>query len=596
MIRVFSPTDKDFTSNGEAVIRPASAIVHKVDNGDYYLELVCGLEYADYLQANNIIVCDTPQGAQAFRIEANIVKTRTKISVKAWHVFYDTENYVIEDNYVVEKTCAEALAYLNSNTDNESPFTTGSNMPTIASYRCVRSSLQEAVNVILERWGGHLVRDNFYIGIDASTGRDNGVVIQYRKNLKDITVTEEWGAVCTKCLPVGKDGQLLPEVFVYSSVQYDIPYTKVVSFDQGEIERENYDSDAAYIAALVEDLRSKAESYLEAAQYPSINYTIEANVERITDTGDVVQVFDERLGVSLDASVISFDYNVLTGKYDKVEFGTLGASLSGLIGSVSAQVNTAISEATQNWSAFLQAAVEVATMEIWQELGGGHVIISGEQIMVVDSLPASSATYCMLINDDGVSFSSDGITGTFRNALSLSGTLNAQNVNIINATLESFTRGALVLGDGNNTSISLQNASAVVQGTINGSGIVLKGENVYNSLFYSSGNTETIEKVTCSGYLDTSAEKLVFTLPLPRSIKNVTPSLTALKINARGINGAIFTISSSGYDVLSDPDLTTSTEKGINTITITIEASSSLASLGDTPVNVEVVTSSLAFS
>lgn len=596
MIRVFDPTDKDFTTNGNAVIRPASCIVHKVDNGDYYLELVCGLEYADFIHANDIIVVDTPQGAQAFRVEANFVKTRTKITIKAWHVFYDSANYVIRDSYVVEKNCAQALAYLNANTDTASPFETGSNMPTVSSYRCVRTSLQDAINVMLERWGGHLVRDNFYIGIDAATGRDNGVIIQYRKNLKDITVTEEWGAVCTKCLPVGKDGQLLPEVYVYSDTQYSIPYTKVVSFDQSGIDREAYPSDEAYITALVADLRTQAGKYLETAQYPSINYTIEANVERITDVGDVVQVFDERLGVSLTASVISFDYNVLTGKYDKVEFGTLGASLSGLIGSVSQTVNAAISEATQDWSAFLQAAVEVATSEIWQELGSGHVIISGEQIMIVDELPASSATYCMLINDDGISFSSTGILGTFRNAISLAGNLHANNLNILNATLESFTRGALILGAGRDTSISLQNGSGVVQGTINGSGVVLKGENIYNSLFYSSGNTETIEKITCAGYLNTSAQKLVFTLPLPKSVKNVTPSVTALKINARGVNGAIFTISTTGYDVISDPDLSVTTQKDKNSITITIEASSALASLGDTPVNIEVVTSTLAFS
>ena len=47
MIRVFLPTDRDFTTNGEAVIRPTFANVHKVDNGDFYIEVACGIEYVD---------------------------------------------------------------------------------------------------------------------------------------------------------------------------------------------------------------------------------------------------------------------------------------------------------------------------------------------------------------------------------------------------------------------------------------------------------------------------------------------------------------------------------------------------------------------
>ena len=152
MLRVFSPSDTDFTSNGDVVIQATLAVVHKVDNGDYFLELQCGLEYVDFVKSENIIVAPTPQGAQAFRIE-NVELTRTKISVKAWHKFYDSKNYLIADSYVVDKNCNDALDHLNSATDNESPFTTLSDVQTVASYRCVRKSLYEAINTVLERWG-----------------------------------------------------------------------------------------------------------------------------------------------------------------------------------------------------------------------------------------------------------------------------------------------------------------------------------------------------------------------------------------------------------------------------------------------------------
>ena len=36
MIKLFSPTDKTFASNGDVVLQPLKAKVHKEDNGDYY--------------------------------------------------------------------------------------------------------------------------------------------------------------------------------------------------------------------------------------------------------------------------------------------------------------------------------------------------------------------------------------------------------------------------------------------------------------------------------------------------------------------------------------------------------------------------------
>lgn len=102
MIKVFGEKDKDFTSNGDCVIQPFKAKVHKEDNGKFYLNIEADISYVDILTANRIIVADTPQGAQAFRIK-NPEKTKHKITIKAPHISYDAENYVIADSYVVDK-------------------------------------------------------------------------------------------------------------------------------------------------------------------------------------------------------------------------------------------------------------------------------------------------------------------------------------------------------------------------------------------------------------------------------------------------------------------------------------------------------------
>ena len=82
MIKLFTASDKIYSSNGDKVIQATKAKVHKSDNGDYYLTVETGLEYVNDLVEGNILVAPTPQGEQAFRI-SNPQKTRKKITVFA---------------------------------------------------------------------------------------------------------------------------------------------------------------------------------------------------------------------------------------------------------------------------------------------------------------------------------------------------------------------------------------------------------------------------------------------------------------------------------------------------------------------------------
>ncbi len=334
MIKVFGQTDTVFTSNGDCVLQPLKAKVHKEDNGEYYLDLETGLEYVDFFSEGRIVVANTPTGDQAFRM-TNVQKTKSKVVAKCPHVFYDSKNYLIADSYVVNKDCADALSHLNAATEPTSEFETDSDIETVNSFRCVRKSLYEAVETVLERWGGHLVRDNFTISIMESVGQDNGIVVQYKKNLIDITSQENWDDVVTKLLPVGKDGTLLNEVdpsasiYVTSTTQYSIPYTKKVSFDQ-DIEESDYDTEAEYKQALVDDLLSQATAYITAHCVPEVNYTLKANLEKVTDIGDTIEVIDDRIGVHLMTNVIAFTYDCIAERYTEVEFGNFTKVLTGL--------------------------------------------------------------------------------------------------------------------------------------------------------------------------------------------------------------------------------------------------------------------------
>lgn len=457
MIRVFGHTDKVFTSNGDAVLRPLKARIHKEDNGDYYLDLETGLEYIDFIVAGNIIVADTPQGAQAFRV-GNPKKTKSKITAKCWHVFYDSKNYLIADSYVVDKDCNDALDHLNSATEPTSQYETISDVPVSNSYRCVRNSLYEAVMTVLERWGGHLVRDNFTIGIRTNIGADNGVTVQYRKNLKDISCEENWDNVVTQLLPVGKDGLLLnaldesASIYVNSDIQYDLPYTKTVSFTQDEIKEEDYASESEYTQALVDDLLRQAFAYVDMNSVPQVNYTLKANLEKITDIGDIVQVNDERLGINILTNVIAYEYDCILKRYTEIEFGNFKQSLSGFASNITATINNTVTQQVTTAQAVLSQELQTATEQILGTAGSSFVIYDGNQILAVDRLPKESAVNVLRINSAGIGFSNTGINGTFTSAWTIDGTLNMQAVNVINLTASLIKGGTLKLGAHSNAS------------------------------------------------------------------------------------------------------------------------------------------------
>lgn len=475
MLKVFSSTDTIFTSNGDAVINGARAIVHKEDNGDYSVNLECSLDYVDYVKSKNILVAPTPTGYQGFRVE-NVEATRTKIKALCKHLYYDSDNYLIADSYVVDKNANDALDHLNNATDTPSPFTTLSDIMTINSYRCVRKSLNEAITTVLERWGGHLVRDNFNIQVRENIGADNGVTIQYKKNLKEISVTYDWSNVCTKLLPVGKDGFLLDSLYVYSDIQYDLPYTKTVSFEQ-DIDAADYPTEDAYNEALRDDLTAQAKKYLESSQYPSVTYTLSANMDKITDIGDTVVVYDERLGVNITTHVIAYDYDAVLGEYTSITFGTISKGLSNLLSSVSQEINKEVTISSQAMQVTLNNALAESESKILGVLGNSYVIYDGDKILVVDSLPADTANNCIRINSEGIGFSQTGINGHFTSAWEINGTLNMQAINVIGLTADLIKGGTLKLGSALNQSgvLEVYDEQNTLIATLNKDGLKMFG-------------------------------------------------------------------------------------------------------------------------
>lgn len=451
MISVYDSTEKSFATNGNKILHPRKALIRKEDNGDYYLDLKDKIDYLEYYQAGLIIRVPTPWGYQAFRLTNPNIENDS-ITVRAYHVYFDSKNYIIKDSYVVDKNCNDALDHLNMVCDTISPFTTISDVNSVNSYRCVRKSLEEAISEVVDRWGGHLVRDNFNIAIRSKIGQDRGVTLSYAKNISKITQKEVWDDVVTKILPVGKDGLLLPETYLELEEElYDIPYTKVVSFDQSEITEENYTIDGvldndAYNTALINDLRYKANLYLDENKLPKVNYSVSAYINKVSDIGDTIYVKHPKCKIDLTTNVIAIEYDCIQEKYTKIEFGNFKNKLKNLIQDISSNITSEVEKSNAETVAKLQTELQDATNTIKNSLSNSYCIYDGDKIMVVDKLPKEEAKYVLLISNGGIGFSQTGINGTFNSAWSIDGTLNMQQINVINLVADLIKGGTLKLG------------------------------------------------------------------------------------------------------------------------------------------------------
>ena len=512
MIKVYDSSERLFNHNGLKILHPLVADITKEDNGDYYVELQDTIENSSYYQNGMIVRIPTPWGVQGFRMGNPTVKNR-KISVKAWHLSYDAKNYIIRDAYAVDKNCNDALAYFNYNTDVPSPFTTLSDIPTIVSTRAVRKTLLEVYEWLLstDKYGGHWHRDNWTLGIQERCGEDRGVVLAVGKNITDMQIAEDWDGVCTKILPYTTDGEsavLLEETYVeWAEPLYDIPYTKVVEF-ANELDAEAFETTEAYYAAVKNWLRGQAEDYIKEHLLPKVNYKVSASIDNVSDVGDTIHVKHPKCKVNIITDVISIKYDAIRKKYINIEFGNFKTELKNLSQSITAEANKHTDTAVKQTQTLLQTELDQATAQINGVLGNSYVINEGSQILVVDALPKESAVNVMKISSGGIGFSNSGINGTFTSAWTLNGTLNMQNINVINLSASFIKGGVLKLGGIGNSSgtfelydeanrlIALMDKGGLTVYAKNGDYVKLNAEEGFvgydssgNKVYWADGNT-----------------------------------------------------------------------------------------------------------
>ena len=454
MIRVYDATEKLFNNNGIKALHPLFAEITKIDNGDYYIELEDVLANLEYYQKGMIIRVPTPwkEKEQGFRCDNPIIQNN-RITCRAWHLSYDSENYVINSATATDKNCNDAINHYNDNTDATSPFTVSSDIALTKTTTMEKTTLFGVFTELINHYGGHWYRDNFDFKINSSIGEDRGVVLAYNKNITDIKVEENWDNVCTKLLPYVKvdDTDItLDDTYVQISDNlYKIPFTKTIEF--------KFDTKDGAVAPTTIDewkdwLYIQAVQYLEENKLPKVNYSVSASINNISDIGDLIYVKHPKCNINLTTTVISVKYDAIRKRYTNIEFGNFKKEIKNLAQEVATIAQADNDKKIGEASALLQDQLNKSTTSINSVLGGSFVINNGNEILVVDKLPKEEAVYCLKVNSGGIGFSNSGIYGTFTSAWTIDGTLNMQAINVINLTASLIKGGTLKLGGTNNAS------------------------------------------------------------------------------------------------------------------------------------------------
>lgn len=357
MIRSFKGTDTDFASNGDKIIQPIEAVIYK-NAEEEYLELKTTIDYKDYLVQDNVLVVDTQNGKKGYRIHNPEIDTT--ISIKAWLIYQENTPYPEDREVVISygKNLSGCKVAENWDEVVTKIIPIGYNEMTLPEEyievpsphqriyeRTIEFDLSPHLEFVVEQLDDNIAEAESQINnLSSSKVNLENSISAYENAIESLEI--ELDVIQERIDGLGDSEAELREKDVLAGELLEV---------QGQIDGLTNEKEATETALaqtiidldtandnlvsssnyrknlIIDDLRTQAQTYLNNNLYPQINYEIESHLEEITEIGDTVKVRHERMGIDMLAYVISYEFNVLTNKYQKVEFGTLKPHLKSLI-------------------------------------------------------------------------------------------------------------------------------------------------------------------------------------------------------------------------------------------------------------------------
>lgn len=298
---------------------------------------------------------------------------------------------------------------------------------------------------VLDNFKGEFEFDNFTIRHYKSRGQDNGVTIQYGKNLTDITADTSIENTYTSVYPYAtdEDGDYyeLPEKVIElpSKSKYGEPRTLPLDLS------DKFDSETRITAEL---LRQYANAYISNNKIDEIKQNIKVSFVQLWQSkeyetisilervklGDIVTVKYPKLGVSVKAKVIKTIYDALNERYEEIELGQAKSNFADTLSKATSDLK-AVSDFVRTQPTVMEKAIAHATERITGGLGGYVVINQNnetgypEEILIMDKPDKATAVNVWRFNKGGLGHSHNGYNGKFDDiALTDDGRINASMI------------------------------------------------------------------------------------------------------------------------------------------------------------------------
>jgi len=521
---LYRSAETTFQSNGIGQLADCvSCVVTEERNGIYELEMqypVTGKYYQTMKDSGGIIGAfhDDAHDVQPF----DIYKISTPIdgiaTINARHISYRLSNIIVMP--FVADSCAEAISDLKTQSANANPFTfwtdkTVSSRFTLKTPRSCRSLLAGSEGSLLDVYGkGEYKFDKWNVRLYVNRGVDSGVTIRYKKNLSGYNEENSSDGTFTAIAPywIGSEGDVayLPEGYVVaaSAPTFSAPWTDengtsikdgngtAIYFNYADVRPAAVDFSSDFESMpTAAQLRTRALQYLANNEpwIPTDNVKVDfiqmwqtedyknvAALQRVSLCDTVSVYFPELNVVKQKQKVIRVEYDVLLERYNSMELGkptqTLGEAISASLAPIIKQKADV---------SFMRDSIAAATEAITGGLGG-YVMFTydangqPQEILIMDSPDKTTAVNVIRMNKAGIGFSQNGYMGPFNSAWTIDGTLDMQQINVVNLSANLITAGTMLADRIKGGTLTLggnNNADGLMQVLDAGGTVVVQADN-----------------------------------------------------------------------------------------------------------------------
>jgi len=387
---------------------------------------------------------------QAFRIYRITTPLNGIVTIYAQHISYDLIGIPVpmcSTAPMMPQLLADQL-FASALVPHNFTFKTEYTLPQrceIAKPKNLRAVLGGSGGSFLDIWGGEFEWDNFDIIQHKERGANNGVVIEYGKNLTKLEQDSDISEIYTDLLPFAVSTDEEGVETVVTLYEQTLPITKTTLMQKKILIKDFTDSFEEGENIHHNELRLKAKDYIAnnplGIETPSLTISFAALwkqpeypaiLERVS-LCDTVTVKHTDYGISVQQKVIKTVYDSLLEKYISI---TLGAAKSSFINEVSntkAAMQT-VTQTVDRMPTLVNAAINNATKLITGQKGG-YVILNGDsetsmpyELLVLDQPNIADAVNVWRWNVGGLGFSSNGYNGPYETAITADGQIVADFV------------------------------------------------------------------------------------------------------------------------------------------------------------------------